>query len=82
MRDDRERSQFEMTSRDAVDEAAEWLRELGYQVSVNQQAALRPGRQQMVVFHAMADGREVRRIIALVDPRAIERRVSSPRRGP
>jgi hypothetical protein len=81
VRDNTERTQFEMTSREAVDEAAEWLRELGYQVSVNEQAALRPGRQQLVVFHPAADGREVRRIISLVDPRAIERRLSSPRRG-
>jgi hypothetical protein len=74
MRADHERIHFEMTSRDAVDEAVEWLRELGYRTSVNQRAALRPGKQQLVVFHPAGDGREVRRIITLVDPRAIEHR--------
>jgi hypothetical protein len=79
MRYTRKRSQFEMTSRAALDEAADWLRELGYGISVNPSAALRPGRQQLVIFHPTADAREIRRIVFIVDPRAIERQAPAGR---
>jgi hypothetical protein len=75
----RVRSQFEMTERAAVDEASDWLRDLGFRVDVNKGAALRPGRQQLTVFHGAADTANVRRIVLLVDPRAVERRSSTAR---
>jgi hypothetical protein len=79
MRNDPAQSQFEMTSRAALDEAAEWLQDLGYRLHMNDGSPLRPGRASLVVFHSADSARDVRRVIHLVDPRALERRPAAPR---
>jgi hypothetical protein len=81
MQETQTESRFEMTGRAALEEAAEWLRDAGFRVAINQNAALRPGRQQLVVFHPAEGAREVRRIVFIVDPRAMEHRLSAPRGG-
>ena len=64
------RTEFALSTRDMMDEAADWLEDLGFVVDRSSE----PGRHRLVVHHDEVARHDVVRIVTIVDPAAARAR--------